>query len=329
MWFNPSRILSYNRMLNFVVGSRGGGKTFNTLELCIRRYLKYGKQFIYLRRYDTELESARPHLFDAIRHVGHFPDTKFGVAGKNLLINDEVAGYCVALTKSRQYKGTSLPDCDFILFDEFLIDQGRTTYIKGEVKLLLDLIETVGRMDTIRVMCLSNAITVSNIYFDYFGITPRRGHEFTKHPTKPIIVQMFADAEYIHAKQQTEFGRLIEGTTYEDYAINNSFVNDSYSFISPLTGHTNYIFTFMFHGKHYGVYFLPACGIYHINRNVNHNCPTKFAFTTEDHQPNYLLFKFAKSHPFIVRLKYAYDMGFVYFDSLSTKNVCYELFNYL
>lgn len=329
MWFDPSRILSYNRMLNFVVGARGGGKTFNTLELCVRRWLKYHKQFLYVRRYATELDSARPHLFDAIKHVGHFPGVKFAVSGPNLIINDEIAGYAMSLSKSRQFKGTALPNCDFILFDEFLLDKGRTTYINGEVRMFLDLIETVGRMDTIRVMCLSNAITASNIYFDYFGITPRKGQEFTKHPNKPIIVQMFADIDYIRAKKQTEFGRLIEGTVYEDYAINNFFVNDSYNFISPLTGKSNYLFTFMFHMKQYGVYFVPECGVYHINRNVNPTCPTKFAFTTEDHQPNYLLFKVAKKHPYIARLKYAYDLGFVYFDSLSTKNACYELFDYI
>lgn len=329
MWFDPSRILSYNRMLNFVIGNRGGGKTFNTLEFCIRRWLKHKRQFMYVRRYDTELDSAKPNLFNAVKHVGHFPDISFDVSGSNLLINDEVAGYAVALSKSRQFKSTSLPLCDFIIFDEFLIDQGRTTYIKGEIKLFLDLIETVGRLDDIRVMCLSNAITMSNLYFDYFNIVPNKSAEFTKHPSKPIIVQLFCDQDYINAKQQTQFGQLIAGTKYGEYAIHNAFTNDSYEFIAPMSAKGNYIFTFTFHVKHYGVYFIPSLGIYHINTNVNPSCNTKFAFTTDDHKPNYLLFQTARKHPFIVRLKYAYDMGFVYFDSLATKNACYELFNYL
>lgn len=329
MWFDPSRILSFNRMINFVIGNRGGGKTFNTLELCIRRFLKYGKQFIYLRRYQTEIQNTKDSLFDAIKHVGHFPNTEFKVDGDKFIINGEIAGYAVALSKSRQLKSKALPLCDFILFDEFLLDKGRTTYIKDEVRILLDLIETVGRMDDIRVMLLSNAVTMSNIYFDYFRITPNKHTEFTKHPTKPIVVQLYTSNEFIEAKKETQFGKLIDGTSYGEYAIHNMFTNDSYEFIEPMKGKGNYLMTFDYLGKSYGVYSLANKGIYHINTATNPSCKLKFAFSTDDHKPNYLLFQSAKKHPFIQRLKYAYEMGFVRFDTLSTKNTLYSLFDYL
>lgn len=329
MWFDPSRILSFNRMINFVVGNRGGGKTFNTLELCIRRFLKGGHQFIYLRRYKSELDNTKDSLFDSISHVGHFPDHEFKVDGTHFFIDGEVAGYGVALSTSRQLKSKSLPKCDFIVFDEFLLDKGRTTYIKDEVRILLDLIETVGRMDSIRVMLLSNAVTMSNIYFDYFGITPNRKAEFTKHPTKPIVVQLYTDNEFIEAKKQTQFGQLIEGTSYGEYAIHNMFTNDSYEFIEPMKSQGRYLMTFDYMGHSYGVYSIPSRGIYHINSNVNPSCTLKFAFSTDDHKPNFLLFSSAKKHPFIQRLKYAYEMGFVRFDTLSTKNAMYALFDYL
>lgn len=329
MWFDPSKILSYNRMLNIVLGNRGGGKTFNTLEFCIRRFLKTGKQFIYLRRYDTELLAVKDSLFDAVKHVGHFPNVEFKIVGSDLFINQKLAGFALCLSKSRQLKSRAFPDVDFIIFDEFLIDKGRSTYLNREVNILLDLIETVGRMEDIRIMMLANAITVSNPYFDFFHITPNRYSEFTKHPTKPVIVQFFKDADFIEAKEKTQFGQLISGTSYAEYAIHNVFVQDSYEFIEPMRGKGNYLFTFAYEGNIYGVYFLINQGIYHVNRNINESCPIKFAFTTEDHQPNYILFKSAKSHPFIIRLKYAYDIGKARFDSISTKNACYSLFQYL
>lgn len=329
VWFDPSRILSYNRMLNFVIGNRGGGKTFNTLELCIRRFLSGGHQFLYLRRYESELDLALPKLFKAVEREGHFPDTIFAVKGNSIFINDKEAGFALPLSRSRQFKGSALPDTDFILFDEFLMDEGRTTYIRGEINLFLDVIETVGRMRPIRVMCLSNAITAANIYFEYFGIKLNRYAEFTKHPTRPIIVQQYCNSDYIAAKKQTEFGKLIEGTRYGEYAIENRFVKDSYSFIGPMEGKSIYIMTFVYNAREYGVYFMPEKGIYHINRKYNPSCEIRFVFTTEDHNPNYLLFKSSKTHPFIKRLMHAYEMGYVLFDGLTTKNDCYELFDYL
>lgn len=40
MYWNPNKTLSYNKLFNFIVGSRGGGKSFGAKDLCIRRFLK-------------------------------------------------------------------------------------------------------------------------------------------------------------------------------------------------------------------------------------------------------------------------------------------------
>ena len=57
-------MLTYNCTFNFVIGDRGGGKSFGTLYFVINRFKKAGEQFIYLRRTERELDDAKPTLFD-------------------------------------------------------------------------------------------------------------------------------------------------------------------------------------------------------------------------------------------------------------------------
>ena len=51
MFYDYNKVLSYNAMFNFIIGERGVGKTFGAKKFCINRFLKYGEQFVYIRRY--------------------------------------------------------------------------------------------------------------------------------------------------------------------------------------------------------------------------------------------------------------------------------------
>ena len=54
LYWNPGRTASYNCLFNFIVGSRGAGKTYGILKRGIARFLKSPKgsraQFVYMRR---------------------------------------------------------------------------------------------------------------------------------------------------------------------------------------------------------------------------------------------------------------------------------------
>ena len=45
-------------MFNFIIGERGVGKTYGAIKFCINDYLKNGNQFVYVRRFKTEIESS-------------------------------------------------------------------------------------------------------------------------------------------------------------------------------------------------------------------------------------------------------------------------------
>ena len=106
-WFSPNQLLTYNCIFNFIVGDRGGGKSFGTLEYCVKQYLKRGKEFIYLRRYETELDDSLPTLFQALQQEGKFPGHSLYVKGKTLYCDDKPMGYAVALSTSMKKKSVN------------------------------------------------------------------------------------------------------------------------------------------------------------------------------------------------------------------------------
>ena len=69
----------------------------------INDFLKKGKQFGYIRRYETELNLVKDNLFNDILLNGRF-DIKMKLVGNEWLINDEVAGYAFVLSKAKDYE---------------------------------------------------------------------------------------------------------------------------------------------------------------------------------------------------------------------------------
>lgn len=327
MWYDNSALLSHNCILNFAIGNRGGGKSFNAKEWAIRGFLNKGSQFVYLRRYETELLQVKDKFFDDVAGVGHFPKAEFSVVGREFYINNRLAGYGMDLNGQHKLKSNTYPDVDKIIYDEFLIEKGSGRYLNDEVHKFLGLYETIARMREVKVLFLANATSINNPYFDYFKILPRRNSKFTKRDG--ICVELIHNEEYTKKKKETAFGKLISGTSYGNYMLDNVFLNDNYDFIEPMSGNSVYQFTIHYEGKSYGVYWQEEKGIFHVNRNIDSKCKTAFSFTTNDHNPNLVLFKSAKKNPYIVRLKYAFDIGRVFFDSVGTKGAVYKLFDYL
>ena len=104
IYYSPAPLLSQKCIFNYVIGNRGGGKSFSGKELAIKRFKKKGKQFIYLRRYQTELDPITDYFAD-IRFK--FPTDVLEQKVDKLYINGELAGYMVALSKTPSLKSSS------------------------------------------------------------------------------------------------------------------------------------------------------------------------------------------------------------------------------
>lgn len=319
MWYDLGRILSYNKIINFIVGNRGGGKSYAAKKWAINDFIKNKKQFIYLRRYNTELTDIQNYFSDI---KDKYPNIEFKIEAGKFYINDEVAGFYMPLSTSQRKKSTSYPNVNKIIFDEFLIDKGRLTYMQGEVKMFLDLFETVARTrDDVRALLISNAITTQNIYFQYFNIVIRPGDKIIVRDQ--TVTEIYRNEEFVQFKKKTRFGQLIADTEYGDYNMNNKFILDSDTFIEKMHGQCYPWYVMIYNGVSYTVYYCHSTGYVYFTKKKAPDNISVYAITTEDHRPNLLLL--GRSNTLFKRLKFAYEVGQLRFDCLQSKSAFYEI----
>lgn len=324
MWYDNSRILSYNKILNFVIGNRGGGKTYNSKKWCINDYKKNGKHFVWVRRYKTEYKRIT-HFFDDIK--AEFPDDKLEIKGTKAFINGVHFGTFMTLSTSAQEKSTPYPLVNKIIFDEFLVDKGAIRYLKNEVETFLELFETVARMrDNVRALFLGNNISIVNPYFMYFNVKPKLDRRFNKYDD--IIIEFYKDEDYINEKNKTRFGKLVSGTSYGDYSIENNFLRDNDVFVKEKSIGSKFIFAFKYNNVVYGVWTDFQQGEMFVSLKYDKCCKMVYSLTKDDHSPNLILLKSMKTNPFFQRLSFAFENGILFFDNMQTKNQFYEFFKY-
>ena len=128
IFYNYDRVISYNAFLNFLIGERGVGKTFGASEFVTRQFIKKGDEFVYLKRYKTDLEKGLKKFFSALIKENKFPNNKLEVKGKTFYIDEKIAGYSMTLSTAHQIKSSNFPKVKYIIFDEFLIEEGQSHY---------------------------------------------------------------------------------------------------------------------------------------------------------------------------------------------------------
>ena len=233
-------------------------------------------------------------------------------------------GYAMCLTKAGKYKSISLPDVWLIIFDEFLLEEtGFNRYLRNEVRVFLSVYMSIDRYRGVIVFFLGNATTFINPYTLYFKINMPYGSKFFKRDD--LLLQLVENVEFIEEKKQTRFGKLIEGTEFAEYAIDNKFAYDSKSFISKKTAKSNHCFSFIFMGQKYGVWLDADEGKMFVYENVDPYNPVLYAITNSDHNPNTMLLTNINKSPYFKLFINNYKIGNVYFESQKIKNVCYEV----
>ena len=98
MYYDYSKILSYKAVFNFIIGARGCGKSYGAKKMLIKKFIKTGQQFIYLRRFKIELQKVSTWFDDV---SAEFPDHEFKVKGKTFYIDGKLAGWAIALSTSQ------------------------------------------------------------------------------------------------------------------------------------------------------------------------------------------------------------------------------------
>lgn len=320
MYWNPSKTLSKQRLFNFVLGGRGIGKTYGSKMTVIRNFLRKKEQFVYIRRYDTEIPAAEmKNFFDDVAE--EFPDHDFKSGMGLFRIDGEIAGWYICLSKATMLKSIPFPNVSVIIFDEFIIEVGLHRYLPNEVRTFLECYSTISRDRDVPVLFLSNALTMTNPYFLYFDISLEEGQ--TVKLTQFISVEILSSPKFEKHMSQTKFGQLIKGTAYGQYAIENKFLLDTDTFIKPLTTGASYICTFVLNGELVGFYVGDEDSMYYLSDKVDATCPRKFALTNDEHDQNTILA--VRTNNYVRCMIDSYCQGILRFTSIKVKNMCLDM----
>ena len=327
MWYDKQQLLSHNKIMNMVLSNRGGGKTYNMTTWGIDDYKKNKRQTVWVRRYQTEIDEMLMNgkFFDAVRE--RYPEDELKIEGNTGLINGEVAFYFIALSTSRQLKSNNYPFVNKIIFDEFIIDKGRITYLKNEVEVFLDLYETVARTrDNVRAVLLANSVTVVNPYFLFWNIKPDINKRFTVQGQ--VCIELFTDSDFVEMKKKSRFGQLINGTRYGDYAIDNKFLLDNDTFIMQKTPKSEFLLGMKYNGIMYGFWVDYHEGFIFVNRQYDPSSYSLYCLTKDDHDMNLLLIKSLSDSKRVQRIVFAFRNGLLRFSDMQVKNQFYEFIGY-
>lgn len=344
IFWNLRHTLTHNMLINVIVGNRGGGKSFGAKEWAIDNFIKNKEQFGYIRRYKDDLKEPMIQFFKDIEYK--YPDYEFKTDSKYFYIRvkpaepdekwteKDIAGYGFTLSIANNKKSISYPNITTLIFDEFLIDKGNQQYIPDEPVKLLNLYETVARPGTnhprVILFMLANAITITNPYFAFWNLkmpTKQDGHGkwIWKHPTRPILVEDVRNDAFIDRKKNTEFGRLVEGTKYADYSINNKFLLDDDKFIGKRSPKARYYFTFNYKNNTLGVWADFNEGKMYVSKDVNPEYPVNYSLTLKDHKPNTLFLKNKRNSGLFRTFLSAFEQGNLLFESINIKNITFEV----
>ena len=215
-FYNMSQLIKQNNDVNFIIGGRCSGKSYQMAYELFKRYWKDRTQFVraarswsYVigigsyfdqilsdllslslpERYYTELGDEWEQFYLGNSDA---PDVsiKFNHNEYTIEIDDEsdILGYVIPLTTEHTKKSNQYPRVTTLLLEEFVaptpLDYADGSF-EAEIQHLLSLISTVFRKREGQLFFVGNNLDISNPYFEYFGVLPadlRLGQITVYHP---------------------------------------------------------------------------------------------------------------------------------------------------
>lgn len=237
--WNRSKVLSYNKLFSFIVGARSIGKTYDCKKWAIDDWTRKGKKTAWVMRYRTEVDEIVKgnKFFEDISKA--YPDYQFKIEGNLGQLRKLVDGIdpkeiawetfmsFKALSESG-LKAISDPDVNKVIFDEFIPLPG-IRYLSNEVERFLEYFFTIARDRDVRAIFLGNNVSMVSPYFTYFKIKMPKEGEFAVYDE--IIIENCKNEAFKEQMRSTRFGRLVQGTNYANYAIENKSLIDLNSFV--------------------------------------------------------------------------------------------------
>src|SRR5690606_35924701 len=190
-----------------------------------------------------------------------------------------------------------------------------------EVDAFLNVIDTIVRnRDNLRVICLSNSISIVNPYFVYFSLVPDIKKRFNKYPE--IMIEIPVVEGFKEKRLQTKFGRLIQGTRYAEMAVDNQFIGDSYTFVEKRSKESTHVFNITYKGSTFGVWVDDY--LMYASKAYNPYSKNHLVILREDMQEGRTICR-GKDNYYLGKFNSAFQKGMLRFDDLQLRNIGYEV----
>lgn len=332
-WFSVMPTLSYGRRLNIITGKRSTGKSTGVAIFLLTQFLTFGYGWIYTRRTDKELQKSDYNWFDNACTILNKNGWKVEVKkdGDKFYVNGEMAGWSIPLSGAQKYKGSNLSPAKYIVFDEFISDNGvyngAAADFTKEYKQLRSIWTTCDReigkshKDTTIVFCLGNGTSWYNPVYIALDIGKyiRVDTHFLAPKSEAYVVQQMTaeDSPMGEDYKNTETYKLATAEEKAELFENKAKETAFNAFIKKIEKPMDWLCNIIFDGKKYGVKYDRCDCIMYICKHPGEGVKT-YALTAEDHKPNYFLAVKHRPYELDVLLE-LYEMGNIYFEDYTIK----------
>ena len=279
-FYNPSKLLTYKKPFNVMQTSRSVGKTTVFMAICLLNYVIKHKEFIYVRRTDTEtLEGARDFFVDIdiviecfpefnIKSAGYEAGKFYAEIGEGDNIEKVEIGRTMPLSFVGKRKSVRPKDANIIIFDEFVAMfqkeyLGTADNLTEEYDRLILLYQSIDRgkgrafKNETAIFCLGNSTTMYNPIFlglnclrfiqdDSRYIAPKKGF---------YVVERLERVEAT-AEIEKSFSYIMTSDTEKRKMYHNNTGESEGEYITNVMPAKSRILTnFVLSGSKYGLYY--------------------------------------------------------------------------
>ena len=339
-YYDGTRLLSMSDIngkkpeIYLCTGNRTAGKTVYFNRLCVNGFVKNGRKFMTIARFNYELDNCADKFFKDINGL-FFPEyTMISIKRARGIYHDlylikmgeekgQHCGYAVALNNADQIKKMShlFSDTGCMLFDEFQSETNH--YCPDEVTKLISLHTSVarGQGEMVRYVPLymvGNPVTMLNPYYIALGIADRLDEKTKFLRGNGFVMEQCFNENAANAQTNSGFNSAFANDKYVAYSSQGIYLNDAKAFIERPAGRNRYLATLRCDGVDYGIRAFPDLGILYCDNRPDETHKNKLSVTTDDHNINYVMLK--SNELFLAQLRWYFDKGCFRFRDLRSKN---------
>ena len=219
-YYSLRPLLGYNDAWFYVIiGARGCGKTFGTLDFFLRKWKKEKIPFVWIRLSKIsvdELLANNAELFIPHELVKKY-DLHLTTSGMDVFDNGERMARIISLTESAKHKGSAMfsvgDDEAFHCCVDEVAREPNERVLFDLVYNLSSILETMVRFkkDKIKIFMTCNALAANNEICANFNFLPTK-HGIYYLKKKKAVIHFVPDSEDYREKRKETVGGILQGT---------------------------------------------------------------------------------------------------------------------